>query len=123
MKRTKMETEQLRLMLRQQGIFSLKKVCYALLETTGTLSVIKYAEFAVPYTYRESKDTIHQIHPSVLVVDEGKIKQDSLTAHGLDEELIKDELKKQGYKNVSQVYYTEWVKDGGFYIKDYNDCI
>jgi hypothetical protein len=30
------------------------------------------------------------------VVDEGKIKQDSLTAYGLNEELIKDELKKQG---------------------------
>lgn len=57
------------------------------------------------------------------MVDEGKIKQDSLTAHGLDEELIKDELKKQGYKNVSEVYYAEWIKDGGFYIKGYNDCI
>jgi uncharacterized membrane protein YcaP (DUF421 family) len=57
------------------------------------------------------------------MVDEGKIKQDSLIAYGLDDELIKDELKKQGYKNVSEVYDAEWVKDGGFYIKGYNKYI
>ncbi|WP_409300919.1 DUF421 domain-containing protein [Peribacillus sp. SCS-155] len=106
-----LELEELRGMLRLKGIFSLKEVNYAFLETNGELSVLTYPD--QPATEE----------PSILVVNEGNIHENNLQFLGKGKEWLLEGLKKEGHTNVEEIYYAEWSKPEGFYIKKYEHCL
>ncbi|AXI08023.1 hypothetical protein CUC15_03075 [Oceanobacillus zhaokaii] len=114
LKKNKLESEQLRTMLRQQGIFSLKEVKYAILEPSGQLSIMKSES---PVTAEmlsiETKDT----SLSYLLIDEGKIERKTLESIGKDEEWLRAQLYEEGYKDLSKIYYAEWSNMYGFVVR------
>ncbi|RDU36600.1 DUF421 domain-containing protein [Neobacillus piezotolerans] len=120
MKKNQLEMEQLRALLRTQGVFSLKDVRYVFMETGGQLSVLKKAS-ADPVTPEMLNLEAEEVDPSLLLVDEGEINDDELNAAGKDEKWLKEELKKEGITNIEEVYYAEWSPQEGFYIKMYKD--
>src|SRR5699024_10257041 len=65
LKKAMLDIEQLRTLLRQQGIFSFREVQYAYLETNGTISVMKYAAFD-PATPKDLKIEVAEEEPSIL---------------------------------------------------------
>lgn len=96
------DLEQLRAMLRQHGCFSLRDVNYAILEIDGILSVIR----------KDQPDI-----PSILLVDEGRIDEATLKSMGRDTEWLLQNLEQEGYSQINEIFYCEWVRGKGFYIE------
>jgi len=96
LKKNNLESEQLRSMLRQQGIFSINEVKYAILEPSGQLSVLK-TEKSSPVTTEELSVEPKKASLSYLVIDEGRIENRVLKQINKDESWLKSELGKLGY--------------------------
>ncbi|RFU67710.1 DUF421 domain-containing protein [Peribacillus saganii] len=111
LERANLELEELRGMLRQKDIFSLKSVKYVFLETSGEISVMKY------------KDQEETEEPSILLVDEGRILEHNLEIAGKDTDWLMNGLSKEGISDIKDIYYAEWSIPEGFFIKKFEHCI
>lgn len=113
-----LEMEQLRVMLRQQGVFSLREVRDLYLEPGGSVSLRKYAKFE-PVTPTmlnlEAKDE----SLNFLFVDEGEINEEILRYTGKSTQWLYDELQQAGYTSVQDILYAEWSETNGFFVKTY----
>lgn len=113
-----LEMEQLRTMLRQQGIFSMKEVRDLYLEPGGAVSVKKFA-WAEPPSAKDMKLELKDEAPSLLMIDEGVIKEAVLQQAGKSRGWLEGELARIGHEGVSHILYGEWSETDGFFIKTY----
>ncbi|WP_026694175.1 DUF421 domain-containing protein [Peribacillus kribbensis] len=111
LEKASLELEELRGMLRQKGIFSLKDVNYVILENSGDISVLKYPD----------RPPVEE--PSILLVNEGKIHDENLKRLGEDLGWLRQSLEKEGYRDIGEIYYAEWSRPEGFFIKTYEHCL
>ncbi|WP_339809806.1 DUF421 domain-containing protein [Paenibacillus sp. FSL R7-0189] len=98
------EYTQLLFMLRQQNIFSLSEVRYALLETNGSLSVMRKSEDEQSSAF------------SVTVIDKGRVLEESMRGRSMNKEQIKERVREQGYNCIEDIAYAEYKEDGTLYI-------
>ena len=82
------------LKLRSQGIFQMKQVKRAVQEQNGQLIVVQ----------------IGDENPKYPVVTDGVIQVDVLESIGRSEEWLLDNLSKQGYDNVANIFIAEYDK-------------
>ncbi|WP_033541147.1 DUF421 domain-containing protein [Planococcus sp. CAU13] len=113
-----LEMEQLRSMMRQEGVFSLQEVRDLYLEPGGTISLKKYAKSG------SVTPSMLNLEPedeplNFLFVDEGQINEEILRYTGKSKAWLYEELQKEGYSNVERVLYAEWSEPKGFFIKPY----
>jgi uncharacterized membrane protein YcaP (DUF421 family) len=120
MEKNHMELEQLLSMLRGKGVFSLREVKYAILETGGSLSVMKHAE-SQPATAKMLDIQPPSKEMSLLLIDEGAIEEDNLKYAGKNKDWLFSEIKKEGYEKPEEIYYAEWNNEDGFFIKGYDE--
>lgn len=116
MKKVRLTLNDLNMMLREQGIFSIKDVNYAILETNGELSVLKKAN-QEPATRQDVKAPAPE--PKYIpteIISDGKLIEENLTELKLTEEWVYDQLKKSGIGKIDQVYYAEIQGDGTLHI-------
>lgn len=90
-------------LLRQQNIFDLRQVDWALMETDGQLTVLKKPEYE-PLTAK----TAGVLTPSrpefpYVVIADGQVLPNSLRAAGKDEAWLRQELLRNGVDDPSQV--------------------
>ena len=116
MKKSRLHLDDLNMMLREQSIFSIKDVHYAILETNGNLSVLKKAG-QEPATKKDVNAPAPEPKyiPSEIISD-GKIVKKNLTELNLTEEWVYEQLKKQGIGKVEQVFYAEIQMDGSLHV-------
>lgn len=110
MKTNKLDVNQLQHMLRAKDVFSMEEVDYAILETNGTISVLKKSEFQTP-TMKDMKLSPKPATLPITLVNDGEIIYDNLLEKNLTEEWLKEELKKQGYDDIKEVFHVEYQKD------------
>ena len=121
-KKNNLEMEQLRIILRQKGIFSLKEVKDIYLEPDGTFSVNQYMNYK-PTTNRDFNIEKEEEAHNILLIDEGKIETRALSYIDKTAEWLLDEMLKLGIKDVSEISYCEWSEKAGFYYKSKEDLI
>lgn len=116
LKTSRLPMGDLMMLLRLQGVFSVKEVHYAVLETNGELSILKKVS-QQPATKQDVKasTTIPKYMPSQIISD-GKIVKKNLHELSLTEEWVMNELKKQGIQNVQDVFYAEIETNGSLHI-------
>lgn len=116
LKTSRLPMGDLMMLLRLQGVFSVKEVHYAVLETNGELSIFKKVS-QQPATKQDVKasTTIPKYMPSQIISD-GKIVKKNLHELSLTEEWVMNELKKQGIQNVKEVFYAEIETNGSLHI-------
>lgn len=94
MKELRMSIEDLFEQLRQKDVFSLQDIAYAIVETNGTLSVIKRAEVdylrPVDAGIRPKDDGLE-----VVVVSDGKLSAGSMQLCGRDAAWVREILQKE----------------------------
>ena len=120
--KNQLDMEQVRSMLRQQGIFSLKEVRDMYIEPGGQISINPFAK----YKTVEAGDleiAKKDEEPSVLLIEEGEIKQEVLNAIRKSEDWLLDGIKEKGYLKVEDILYCEWSETDGFFIKGFVDTI
>lgn len=94
MHRLRMSTEDLSEELRQQGIFNIEDVGFAIVETNGKLSVLKKPEKDIP-TAEELGIKTNDKGLEVVVISDGEISKYSLKICGLNRDWLFDILKKE----------------------------
>lgn len=119
LEKNKMEMEQLRILLRNQGYFSVTEIEHATLETNGTLSILpKVKGAAVTVNMLDLNPPENE--PTYLFVDEGEIKEKEVKKAGKTKEWLLAQLNKQGIEDPSVIYYGEWSETRGFYFIYYD---
>jgi uncharacterized membrane protein YcaP (DUF421 family) len=107
MKKVRYNFDDLAMQLRDRDIHDFADVEYAILETSGKLSVIpksKTNSSVGPYTL-----------PIPLII-EGKVQEEGLKQLGQNRFWLKQELAKRGCKDFKQVYFASINANGEFYI-------
>ncbi|AMQ04997.1 DUF421 domain-containing protein [Sporosarcina psychrophila] len=120
MDKNQLEMEQLRTMLRKQGIFSLREVRDLFIEPGGDISVNQYAKYKTVVSQDINLENAEE-EPTVLLIDEGQIKREVLGLIGKTEAWLYSEMERLGYVNLESILYCEWSKTEDFFIKTYDD--
>ncbi len=81
--------------LRQQDVFDLRDIRYAIAETNGSISLFKHADCQTA-TVRDLKKKPSNSGAAVPVVNDGKLVEWGIRMTGVSEEWIRDILKKHG---------------------------
>lgn len=116
MKKARLTLNDLNMMLREQSIFTVTDVNYAILEPNGQLSVMKKASVEAA-TRKDVKAPANE--PKYIpteIISDGNLIKENLTELKLTEEWLFEELKKNGIGKVEQVYYAEILEDGSLHI-------
>lgn len=114
MKELRLTCEDLFEGLRKNGVFDIESVEYALMETDGTISILKKSRFEPPCAQEmgiESDDTVLR----ALVVSDGSIDENSMKILGWDNKKVKEILDKSGI-GLKDVFILTGCSDGTYKI-------
>lgn len=100
--------------LRQQNIFDIQDVQYAIVETTGKVSVLQRFD-AQNVTPKMLKLEGKSKSPPVVAVSDGQIIRSALTAYELSEEWLLDVLSKKR-QELKNVFLMTVDKEKNYYI-------
>ncbi|WP_336790556.1 DUF421 domain-containing protein [Paenibacillus sp. MMO-177] len=116
LRKTRVNIDDLSMLLREKNVFSFQEVHYAILEPNGQISVLK-KEYEQTVT-RADLDipTPDFVYLPTEIISDGKIVKRNLQELNLTEQWLQDELKKHGIENVHEVFYAEIKKDGSLFI-------
>ncbi|WP_100011499.1 DUF421 domain-containing protein [Lentibacillus sediminis] len=109
MKENKLDINQLQHLLRAKEIFSLREVEFAVLETDGTVSVLRKSAYQTP-TIKDMQLQEQDISLSSTLVNDGEIIYDNLREKNLTDEWLTEKLREQGFSSVKEVFYAEYRK-------------
>ncbi|GAB3789764.1 DUF421 domain-containing protein [Virgibacillus kimchii] len=115
MKKNNLDVNQLQILLRAKDVFSLEEVEHAILETNGTVSVLKKAPYQAP-TRSDLNVKPQKVDLSTTLINDGEIIYDNLKEKNLTEEWLMEQLKEQDYENVEDVFYAEYNKGKKLFI-------
>jgi len=109
-------------LLRNQGIFDMNEVDYAILEPNGSLSVLKKPEY-LPVTRQDLKIKAKPTGISTELVYDGKLIKQNLRQMNKDEKWLMNQLKKHGINDVSEAFLVLINDAGSLYVDKYDDDI
>ncbi|MBT2719241.1 DUF421 domain-containing protein [Bacillus sp. ISL-57] len=115
LKKSRLNMDDLSMLLREQNVFSVQDVANATFEPNGKLSIMLKPENQ-PVTKKDQNVlTVKPMYiPMELVVD-GKVVEKNLKESGISKEWLKNQLIN--FKvNMKDVFYVELQKDGSLYI-------
>ena len=125
LKKSRLDIDALKTMLRQKNIFSLADVDYAIFETNGNLSVMP-KEPKQPLT----KSDMNKVNPSkkmvplpTEVITDGMVLTNNLTKLKLDQAWLDQQLQQAGIKSASDVFYAEVQQDGTLFTDNRDNLI
>ncbi len=102
--------------LRNCGYFSIAEVQYAIMETSGKVSVMPKAEYTPATNGALGLKEDDSLIP-ITLVSEGKIIQANMKLAGMDEEKIKNITQQNGAKKIKDVLVLTMDKTGSAYIQ------
>ena len=104
MRHNRMTVDELMEELRGQGVTNLKDVKYAVLETSGQLSVLLQAD-AQPVTPRQMGMKVDDdVFLPVILIDNGRLMGSNLRKMGLDDKWLQKQLKAHKVHRVQDVF-------------------
>ncbi|WP_141433554.1 DUF421 domain-containing protein [Bacillus sp. 03113] len=121
LKKEKYSIDELNKLLRQKNVFNTADVEFAVLESSGDLSVLLKKE-NLPLTPKVLNLKVAQEKESQTVIMDGQIINDSLTAAGKTREWLNIELEKQGVL-LDNVFYGQIDSYGELHIDVFDDSL
>lgn len=117
MQKSHINMDDLSMLLREQSVFSILDVDYAILEPDGQLSVLKKQQ-QQQATKAELKIQTPEpkYFPSEIIVD-GKIIKHNIKEYNFDEQWLSQQLQLQNISSEKDVLYAELQSDGSLYIQ------
>lgn len=126
MERLKYPVENVLMALREKDVFDLNEVEYAIVEGSGSISVLKKAQY-LPVTPSDMKLQTGQTGLSIPIIIDGRIVESNLEQLGHDKAWLDLQLEQMGIHNFSDVFYAECSQQGRMYVsklfqaKNFND--
>lgn len=118
MRKNKLDISELQQLLRMKDVFAVQEVEYAILETNGDLSVMKKAPFQ-EVTKQDMNLPIETPVIATTIISDGEIIKDNLAEENLTEEWLFNELKRQNFNDVKEIFYAEWLEGKHLYVLPY----
>ncbi|MFC7784667.1 DUF421 domain-containing protein [Rossellomorea sp. GCM10028870] len=118
LKKNHLDLNQLQHLLRAKDIFSVRECEYALLESDGTLSVIRKPLYEIVQRQDLNIPAKTATLPLSLIVD-GEIVYDNLKLAEQKEDWLLNEIKKQGFLSSEDVLYAEWEEGESLLVQGY----
>lgn len=116
LKKSRLHLDELAMMLREQSIFSFTEVDYAILETNGSLSVLK----KVPHTEATKQDVKADLTPPTYlpteVISDGQLILENILELDLTEDWVTKKLRKQNIDNIEDVFFAQVQGNGSLYV-------
>ena len=116
MKKLNMTIDDILACLRDKGFFSITQVQYAIVETSGKISVMPKAQFS-PATCQDLKLQPDESFVPITLVCEGKILEDNVALAVLDKQKVEQLVKKEANAKVKDVLVLSIEKSGKGYIQ------
>ncbi|NLK72220.1 MAG: DUF421 domain-containing protein [Clostridiales bacterium] len=115
LKKNRMDLNELLGLMREKDVFSLHEINYAILESNGTLSILKKSE------YENTKNKSFSIKEKDLsipltLVSDGEILTENLEIIRKDSNWLYRELRHHGIMDIKEVFYAEWHEIDGLYV-------
>lgn len=118
LKKNHLDLNQLQHLLRAKDIFSVRECEFALLESDGTLSVIRKPLYEIVQRQDLNIPAKNASLPLSLIVD-GEIVYDNLKLADQREDWLLSEIKKQGFLSSKDVMYAEWEEGESLLVQGY----
>ena len=118
LKKNKLDLNQLHHLLREKDVFSVREVAYGVLETNGSVSVLKKQPVDTPKNSDLQVPAKPVFLPITLILD-GEIIEESLRKLEKEKSWLTDELFRRGIPGPSSVLFAEWLEGEGFEIQTY----
>lgn len=103
MRRNRLNIDELTEKLRSQGHTDLSTIKHVILEVNGALSVLPFKAHT-PATYESHQLQSKDNGLPVLVINDGRILDQNLTAIGLDRRWLEKEIKQRGASDPTKVF-------------------
>ncbi|CDF03025.1 MAG: DUF421 domain-containing protein [Ruminococcus sp.] len=100
--------------LRGNGVFSPEEVQFAIVETTGSISVLKKAELDT-VTCRDMKIKTENSDPPQIIITDGKLLESSVKSVGLTMKWLEKTLNKEK-KQIQNIFLMTADNSGKYYI-------
>ena len=115
MRKGRLTLNELNSMLRDKNIFNINDVHYAVIENSGTLSVLPKAE-SKPLTPKDMQ--IKPIEGGLTkdIIIDGIIMRENINSTNLTEAWLLNELKQNGIYDVKDVFYAGLASNGSLFI-------
>lgn len=107
-------------LLRKKDIFNILDVKYAILETTGEVSILKVAE-KENLTVEDMNLQITQEELITDIIVTGVIIYENLKKRNISVKWLTGQLKMMGVKDIKDIYFATLDKDKKIYIDYYSD--
>ncbi|WP_235988801.1 DUF421 domain-containing protein [Aquibacillus kalidii] len=118
MAKSRLDINQLLHLLRAKGAFSVQEVDYAVLETDGTISVLKKSLDQSP-TRQDLKLKEEKVVMPLALINDGEIINDNLQEINRDWQWLDNELKKQKVSSHKDVFYAEYKEGEALYVQSF----
>jgi uncharacterized membrane protein YcaP (DUF421 family) len=120
LKKSKLDINQLKSLIRQQGYFSIQEIEFAILETNGVVSVLPKSPYDTPKMSDLQLPNKSVSLPVTLILD-GKVVHDNLKEIGLNEQWLKEQLSTKGITDYKEVLYAEWMENQPLFTMEYEN--
>ncbi len=118
LKKNKLNINTLQELLRQKDVFSIRDVEYAILESGGTLSVLKKS--GALETSRDDFDLpVKPVNLAVTLINDGQVLWDNLESVDLNVVWLKEKVEAEGYQDLKDIFYAEWLEEKGLFLQGY----
>lgn len=111
MRHNRMTVDELLEELRGQGVTDLKDVQYAVLETSGQVSVLLRSQ-AQPVTPRQLSLNVTEPLLPVLLINDGRLLRDNMKKMDVDDAWLRKQLKREHLTDPSQVFFLSLDQGG-----------
>lgn len=103
--------------LRGAGITDLSSVKYAVLETTGRISVLPKAE-EKPVTVKDMNLSVQDNGLPVILISDGRILSQNLKIRNLTESWLKKQLRQRNVQDIRRVFLMTVDEKGHIYLAE-----
>lgn len=117
MRKARYNIDDLMSQLRQKDVFDIAEVAYAVLETSGELTVLLKSEKkpAAKGDFGIQEPEVYKGLPLTLI-DDGEINQKGLAEHALNEAWLMEQLQQRQIHSPREVFYASLSNNGYIYI-------
>ncbi|RBP42718.1 YetF domain-containing protein [Garciella nitratireducens] len=122
LKKMKYRVSDVLLLLRNQGVFDVNQVEFAILEPNGEISILKKAQYQ-PLTPKDMNIPVAPSGISTELIYDGILIEENLKQLKKDKEWLMNQLKMYNVHDVSEVFLATLDPTGSLYIDKYDDHI
>lgn len=118
LKKVHMDINQLQHLLRSKNVFSVRECEYAIIETDGSVSVLRKPNFR-NVTVQDLNLPLSSVTLPVTLILDGEIEEDNLKMIHWDKKRLLDMIKQQGFQSEKDVLYAEWKEGEPLLLQSY----